>query len=48
MKLAIYSNQEISQLEKWVEEYFTSIENKNLELPDFSVPKLPFDKDNLG
>lgn len=46
MTLVIYGNQSLDILQQWVEEKFTPIENKNLNVPHF--PTAPFGPEQLG
>jgi insulysin len=47
MKLTLYSNRSINQLESLVYKYFYDIENKNVEIPDYG--KVPnFHEGNMG
>jgi len=48
MKLVVSSKHPIELLEKWVREKFSDIENKNIVLPDLSLPVAPYTKENLG
>lgn len=48
MHLVVTGKHTIAQLEQWVVSKFSPVENKNVVPPDYSVPKMPFDKDNLG
>ena len=48
MKLVVTGQHSLQTLEALVTELFAPIEDKNLSLPDYSMPKLPFDKDNTG
>ena len=47
MNLTIVGRQEIDQLEQWVTEKFSPIENKNVTIPDLGTPS-PFPAENLG
>ena len=38
----------MEQLEEWAVTLFSGVENKDVTIPDLSLPKLPFDSDNLG
>jgi protease-3 len=48
MKLVVSSKHSIKQLEIWVREKFTEIENKDVVLPDLSLPVAPYTKENLS
>jgi secreted Zn-dependent insulinase-like peptidase len=48
MKLAVSSKHSIDQLEQWVRNKFSDIQNKNVELPDLSEPVAPYTKENLS
>ena len=48
MDLVVSSQHSLDQVEEWVREKFSVIENKNLELPNLAEPKLPFTAENLG
>lgn len=47
MNLTIVGRHEIDQLEQWVTDKFSPIENKNVVIPDLGTPN-PFPKENLG
>lgn len=48
MNLVVTGKHSIDQLEKWVIEKFSAVENKNVELPNLGLPKMPFTHENLG
>ena len=48
MNLILYGNQPMQQLEEWAVSLFSGVENKDVTIPDLSLPKLPFDNTNLG
>lgn len=48
MKLTVSGKHSLEQLEKWASEMFTPVENKNVVLPNFGEPALPFSHANLG
>ena len=48
MNLVVSSKVPLDELEKLVRDKFSSIENKNLELPNLAEPILPYTKENLG
>jgi insulysin len=39
MKLCVYSNKELDDIEKIVVDKFSSIENKQIQIPNFNSPK---------
>ena len=47
MKLTVSGRHDIDELEKWVVEKFSPIEDKQVELPDLGKPE-PFSADRLG
>jgi len=47
MDLVITGKHSIEQLEKWVQEKFSSVENKNVIVPDYGLPVKPFNEENL-
>jgi len=47
MKLTVVGRQDIEQLEEWVTEKFSPIENKDVAVPDLGVPT-PYPQENLG
>jgi len=48
MNLVIYGKHSLEQLEQWATSLFSGVENKNVTVPDYSQPKLPFDSTNMG
>ena len=48
MNLVIYGKHSLEQLEQWATSLFSGVENKNVTVPDYSLPKLPFDSTNMG
>lgn len=48
MNLVVTGKHTIDQLEQWVLEKFSPVVNKDVELPDYSKPRMPYDKENLG
>lgn len=42
MKLVVIGNDSLEQLEAWVTEKFSLVDNKNLTLPSLSYPRVPF------
>ena len=47
MTLTVYSRHEIDKLEHWVTERFSTVENKEVVIPDLGSPA-PFPKEILG
>ena len=47
MRLTVTGKHDINQLEKWVLEKFSGVENKNVEVPDLGVPA-PYLPEHLG
>jgi insulysin len=47
MRLAISGRHDIETMEKWVNEMFSGIENKDVSVPDLGSPK-PYLPENLG
>lgn len=47
MKLVLYSNKSLDDLENLTLNLFKDVSNKDVKLPDLSTPK-PFDNRNLG
>lgn len=35
-------------MEQWATSLFSGVENKNVTVPDYSKPHLPFDSTNMG
>ena len=48
MKLTISGKHSLEQLEKWAVEKFSSVENKNVVVPDLGKPEMPFTHANLA
>jgi secreted Zn-dependent insulinase-like peptidase len=48
MKLTISGKHSLEQLEKWAIEKFSSVENKNVVVPDLGKPEMPFTHANLA
>ena len=48
MNLVIYGKHSLEQLESWATSLFTGVENKNVVVPDYSKPQMPFDSTNMG
>ena len=48
MNLVVTGKHSIDQLEEWVKSKFSPVKNKDVVLPDYSQPRMPYDKDNLG
>ena len=48
MSLVLYSKHPMEKLEEWAVSLFSGVENKNVTVPDYSQPKMPFDNENLG
>ena len=48
MNLVVTGKHSIEQLEAWVLQKFNPVKNKDVVLPDYSKPRMPFDKDNLA
>ena len=48
MNLVLYGKSSLEQLEQWAVSLFSSVENKNVTVPDLSQPLMPFDASNLG
>ena len=48
MNLVIYGKHSLEQLEQWATSLFSGVENKNVTVPDYSLPKVPFDSSNMG
>jgi len=47
MKLTVSGRHDIEQLEDWVVEKFSAVENKSVEVPDLGSP-VPYPPENLG
>jgi secreted Zn-dependent insulinase-like peptidase len=43
MNLVLYGKSSLEQLEEWAVSLFSSVENKNVTVPDLSQPLMPFD-----
>lgn len=48
MNLVLYGKHSLEKLEEWAVTKFSGIENKNVVVPDLSLPKIPFDEENMG
>ena len=48
MNLVLYGKHSLEQLEEWAVSLFSPVPNKNVEHPDLSLPRKPFDESNLG
>ena len=48
MNLVLYGKHSIEQLEEWATSLFNGVENKDVTVPDLSLPQMPFDSSNLG
>lgn len=48
MTLVMTGKHSIEQMEAWVVEKFSGVVNKDVKLPDYSKPCLPFNADNMG
>ena len=48
MNLVLISKHSLEQLEQWAVSLFSSVENKNVVVPDMSKPVMPFDSTNMG
>ena len=48
MELVVTGKHTLEQLEKWVVEMFSAVENKEVVVPNLGEPKMPFDESNLG
>lgn len=47
MKLVLTGKHEMNVLEEWANKFFSSIENKNVIVPDLGTPA-PYDQKNLA
>lgn len=48
MNLVLYGKHSLEKLEQWAVSMFSPVENKNVTVPDFSQPMMPFDASNMG
>ena len=48
MKLAVTGNHSLTKLQDLATQMFSTVENKQVVLPDYSKPSPPFDSQNLG
>jgi insulysin len=48
MKLCVTGRHDISQLEQWVTELFSKVEDKSVVVPNYNEPKPAYNDKNLG
>jgi insulysin len=48
MKLCVTGRHDLDQMEAWARSLFASVEDKNVTVPDYSLPKQAYDSLNLG
>lgn len=48
MNLVLIGKHSLEKLEQWAVDLFSGVENKNVVVPDFSKPMMPFDSTNMG